>query len=121
MRAAEYRARHMTEGDLQTAVCGLLTACGWHWFHDTDSRRNRAGLPDIVAVHPRGLFIAVELKGPRTPVSDKQQQWADALERFEARTHPAACFTGIIRPHDWDTGPLQRFIREAPSVTLTAP
>lgn len=111
MKAAEFRAKHMTEAELQSAITGALTANGWLWFHDHDSRRNRAGLPDIIAVHPRGLFIAVELKGPKTPVSKKQREWVDALGRFAARI-PLSTFTGIVRPADWDTGNLREFIQQ---------
>lgn len=114
MKAAEYRAKHMTEGQLQTAVCDLLTSCGWHWFHDTDSRRNRPGFPDLVASHPAGLLIAVELKGPTTPVTKDQRRWIEALHAYAARSPHAPCFTGIIRPADWAAGDLRRFITEGP-------
>jgi len=58
----EPRARS-EEQLLQDEAERELTYWGWLWFHDTDSRKNPTGLPDLVAVHPRcGRLMFLELK-----------------------------------------------------------
>lgn len=69
------------ESALQTGVEELLALDGWLFFHDRDARRNRAGLPDLVAVHPtRGRLLFAELKTERGRLRPDQAAWLDALE-----------------------------------------
>lgn len=49
------------------------TVYGWWWWHDTDSRRNHRGLPDLILVRPpRVLFV--ELKRERTSAKVTREQ-----------------------------------------------
>jgi hypothetical protein len=52
----------------------------WRWWHDMDSRRNKAGLPDLLMVRGNRLVFA-ELKRRGGKVSQAQQEWLDELER----------------------------------------
>lgn len=70
----------MTESELQTAILQLAKLRGWLHFHDYDSRRNPAGFPDLVLLHPRtGDLLFAELKTATGRVSQRQQRWIDAL------------------------------------------
>ena len=48
--AAGQAPRNTAEKDWQSQVEQLATMHGWLWFHDRDSRRNNAGLPDLLLV-----------------------------------------------------------------------
>jgi hypothetical protein len=70
----------VSEADLQRAVIALAKLRGWLYFHDTDSRRNRAGFPDLVLLHPRtGRLLWVELKAANGRLRPEQVVWLDAL------------------------------------------
>jgi hypothetical protein len=85
-----------TEADLQDVVMDAARLAGWLVFHDHDSRRNPAGLPDLVLVKPpRVVFL--ELKTATGRVRAEQQTWLDAL---------AGCDTvasALVRPDDIPT------------------
>lgn len=63
-------------------------------FHDTDARRNNAGLPDGVAVVGRTLVMA-EFKPSHGAPSPAQRKWLEALARVEY------VWSGVVRPEDW--------------------
>lgn len=46
--------RLMPEGELQNGVFKLCSLLGIWWYHVTDSRKDRAGFPDLVLVGRRG-------------------------------------------------------------------
>lgn len=104
----------MSEADLQQAVTQLLTYLGFEWFHDTDSRRNRAGLPDIIAVHPRtGRLIFVELKSATGKERPQQTVWLAALGiRHEAY---------LWRPAHWLSGEVQRILQRERVAVAASP
>lgn len=88
----------MTEHELQGFVEDALTNRGYIWWHVVDPRLMRAGLPDIIAVHPtreprRVLFW--ELKTMRGKVTDKQ---ADALRAL--RRDIPGVDARLVRPSD---------------------
>ena len=59
-------AARMTEAQLQATVQQVATLYGWTWHHEVDSRKSRAGFPDLVLVHPRKRICLVrELKTER--------------------------------------------------------
>lgn len=68
----------VTEADFQRTITDLLDLGHWRWFHDADSRRNKAGLPDLIAVR-RGRLLFIELKKMGGKVSASQQEWLDEL------------------------------------------
>ena len=69
----------MNEAEFQTAVVELARWTGWLVFHDYDSRRNTAGFPDLVLVHPQRGVLFCELKTEKGVVSGAQQRWLDTL------------------------------------------
>ncbi|MCE5322126.1 VRR-NUC domain-containing protein [bacterium] len=63
----------------QAKVEQLFESQGWLCYHVTDSRKTKAGFPDLVAVHPvHGLIIA-ELKTKRRIVTEEQEEWLNRL------------------------------------------
>lgn len=72
----------MSENDLQTTIIGAADLGGWMVFHDNDSRRNRAGFPDLVLLRPPEL-IFVELKSARGRVSAEQVLWIEQLGQVD--------------------------------------
>lgn len=93
----------MTEAQLQKLVVETAEWAGFLWFHDTDSRRNKAGLPDLILVHPRtGRLIFAELKSATGKERPQQKVWLAALGiRHEAY---------LWRPADWASGEIQRIL-----------
>lgn len=84
-RAGVAEARRMlnlaeSEASFQDKVVQLAELCGWEWWHDTDSRRNKAGLPDLLLVRPPRLVFA-ELKAEKGAVRPAQRQWLELLGR----------------------------------------
>ena len=63
-------------------------------FHDTDARRNNAGLPDGVAIVGRTLVMA-EFKPEHGAPSPAQRRWLEALARVRY------VWSGVVRPSDW--------------------
>lgn len=61
-----------TEAAFQDAVTSRATIYGWWWWHDTDARRNAAGLPDLILVRPPRIIFA-ELKKQNGRVSAEQR------------------------------------------------
>jgi hypothetical protein len=71
-------------------------------FHDTDSRRNSPGLPDLVLLHPEtGQLLFVELKSATGRIRPEQQQWIDAL-------HRGGHTVRVWRPEQWHDGTIAR-------------
>ena len=75
-------AARMTEAQLQATVQQVATLYGWTWHHEVDSRRSRAGFPDLVRVHPTAQRVLwVELKSAKGRVRPEQQTWLDTLNK----------------------------------------
>lgn len=51
----------VSEARFQSDLIKVLDDLGWWWWHDQDSRRNKAGLPDLILIRPPRL-VFVELK-----------------------------------------------------------
>lgn len=94
-RARELLGGAVTEREFQHTITDLADVGRWRWFHDHDARRNRAGLPDIVAVRaPRLVFL--ELKSQKGRLRPEQEAWLDELAR--CTTVEALC----LRPSDFE-------------------
>jgi hypothetical protein len=93
----------MTEEQLQTSVVQLAGLCGWEWFHDEDSRRNRAGLPDLILVRGHRLLWR-ELKTATGRVRHDQKRWIALLQA-------AGEDVGVWRPDDWFDGTIRKELR----------
>ena len=86
----------MPEAAWQGRVLDLARLCAWRAFHDHDSRRNAAGLPDLLLVRGDRL-VAAELKAERGRLRAGQREWLAALDRV------AGVETYVWRPSDWAT------------------
>lgn len=86
----------MSESDLQRACIDLCRWLGLAWFHDNDSRRNRAGFPDLVVCGTQG-FLFRELKSESGRLRPEQMDW---LSRLNLGGADAA----IWRPADLQSG-----------------
>ena len=78
---------------------GLLT----HHCRDARHCSGCRGLPDVIALGPRGLLLA-ELKGPAGETSAAQDRWLYTA-------HLAGIQYGIYNPDDWHNGRLKTALR----------
>jgi len=90
----------MTEAEFQQQVVDLAQLRGWRVFHDHDSRRNAAGLPDLIMVRS-GRLIFAELKGAKGRVRPEQAEWLADLADVAAQQ--SQVLVALWRPDDFDT------------------
>lgn len=83
-----------SEAAFQSAVVEFATLCGWEHYHPYDSRKSRAGYPDLTLWRDAGEFILAELKrqGGRTTLA--QEAIHESLRRAGQRVY-------VWRPSDW--------------------
>jgi hypothetical protein len=89
----------MTHAQFQREVIALCDARGLLVHYEPDSRRGRAGFPDLVIAGLGGHLFA-ELKTPGDIVRPAQRRWLATLEATGAPAvvwRPAALGTGEIR------------------------
>lgn len=55
-RVAESLTPPRREAELQADVIDLATRYGWDWHHEGDSRRSRAGWPDLTLLRERIVY-----------------------------------------------------------------
>lgn len=106
--------RTVSERSWQAQVEQTLALCGFdRVYHTFDSRRSRAGFPDIVAtrIRPDGwTMLFVELKSEVGKLSDEQRQWLADLSTIAALVNRGEGWVRMIvdiwRPSDaarlWD-------------------
>jgi hypothetical protein len=68
----------MSERVFQRLVVEAAERRGWMVYHTYDSRRSRAGYPDLTMVRG-GVVIFAELKKMGEKPKPEQKQWLDAL------------------------------------------
>lgn len=68
----------ITEKQFEAQVKDLAKIFGWLYYHTWRSIHSPAGFPDVVMVR-QGRLIFAELKSEKGKLSDKQQEWIDAL------------------------------------------
>lgn len=83
----------VTEREWQQQVVRLARTLGWTVWHCHDARRTVPGLPDLILIRDRVVFV--ELKTERGRLSDAQAEWQRRLEAAGAETH-------VWRPSDLD-------------------
>lgn len=84
----------VTEADFQSTVIEAAELFGWWVFHDHDSRRNKAGLPDLLMVRGNELLFA-ELKREKGKPTKTQEEVIESLSNIETvESH-------IWRPSNW--------------------
>lgn len=88
-----------TEAGFMKAVVQYAKLKNWLVFHDTDSRKNPAGLPDLVLLRG-GRLVFAELKTRRGRVREAQRAWLDALGPVAAASGGAVAVS-LWRPADW--------------------
>lgn len=74
-------------------VMALAALRGWKAWHDTDSRRNAAGFPDLVLLRDRVVWA--ELKSERGRLRDEQARFLTLLRAAGQEVY-------VWRPSDWD-------------------
>ena len=62
------------------SVISIAEDGGWLVYHTYDSRRSRAGFPDLVMTRA-GRTIFAELKSQKGRVKEPQQGWLDELSK----------------------------------------
>lgn len=82
----------LTEAQWQARVERAAEDLGWFVWHDQDSRRNRAGLPDLLLIRER--LVWAELKTATGRLRPAQVEMIARLERAGAEVH-------MWRPDDW--------------------
>lgn len=104
--------RACTERQLMDAVIECAERLGWRCWHDTDSRRNKPGLPDLILVRG-GELIFAELKTSRGQLRAEQREWLEALgavmdasENLDREWSPVSVC--LWRPADWLDGTIER-------------
>ena len=75
----------MSEADFQAAVIAYAESLGWLCYHPYDSRRSKAGWPDLVMVKGKYIIFA-ELKSEKGKESEAQIEWLDALEQVKVKS-----------------------------------
>jgi hypothetical protein len=82
-----------TEASFQASVVRYAELMGWRCFHVYDSRRSRAGFPDLVMVRrPRVIFA--ELKSERGKLARDQFDWLRALDQCGQEVY-------VWKPSQW--------------------
>ena len=96
-----------TEEELQTNTIHAAEQFGWSAYHTYDSRRSRAGFPDLVLWHPRQKrFLLRELK--------TEQGVLSADQKTTIRTMLAAgADVAVWRPRDWVSQQIIKDLRGA--------
>jgi len=90
-----------TEAQFQASVIRYAELMGWRVYHVHDSRKSRAGFPDLVMVRrPRVIFA--ELKSERGRASEDQLAWLDALDQCGQEVYQ-------WRPSQWNI--VERILR----------
>lgn len=86
---------YVTEEDLQRTVVEMAEHLGWVTWHDNDARKNDAGFPDLVCVHPSHGVLWLELKTNDGEVTPIQRFWLELLQQAGQSAH-------VIRPTSVD-------------------
>lgn len=96
----------MTEAQFQRRIMDYCQLRGLLLFHDTDSRKNNPGFPDLVIVGPNRVLFR-ELKTQTGRISPKQEGWLLALQH-------AGQDATVWRPSDW----VDRIVPQLNSLTV---
>ena len=85
-----------TEAEFQRVVMDFADRGGWTHHHETDSRKSKAGFPDLTIAHPDHGHGFIELKREGGYLRPPQKAWRDVLIASGARYY-------VFRPRDTDT------------------
>lgn len=84
----------MSEAQFQQRIIDYCQLRGLLVFHDNDSRRNRAGFPDLVVAGAHGVIFA-ELKTETGKLRPEQETWLLKLRAAGSTAY-------LWRPSDWE-------------------
>lgn len=91
---------YQTETQFQNSIIDYAKLRGWLVFHDNDSRRNRAGFPDLVLAR-EGEVVFAELKSQHGRIRPEQHQWLESLAPETTEADGATHSVYLWRPADW--------------------
>lgn len=91
----------VTEKEWQRSIETTAEMWGWLVFHDNDSRRNKRGLPDLIAVRGSVVLFA-ELKIGDAPLRPEQKTWLARLREAEAQADGGVVVKEWRFPDSWD-------------------
>lgn len=92
--------RACSERELMDAIVEYAERHGWRVWHDNDSRRNAAGLPDLILMR-EGELLWAELKTERGRVRPEQMDWLRELAEAGEEVY-------VWRPSEWFDGTIER-------------
>ena len=92
----------MLERQLHDAILELAKRFRWDVYHTADSRRSKAGFPDLVLWRKRVIFA--ELKSTNGKLREDQVETLNALANAGANVF-------VWRPVDWVTGAIEHELR----------
>lgn len=97
----------VAEEHFQRDVVTYAESHGWLWNHNPDSRKSKAGLPDLILIRCAGndedwRLIFAELKTEKGKVREKQRLWLAALNRVASLT-AGHVQVFLWRPHDFES------------------
>lgn len=116
------------ESQFQDQVIHLAKIYGWGWpnpddpkkyegiYHNPDSRKDNAGLPDLIMFHPTTFrILIIELKREGEDLNEAQERVWEVLAVIAARLGPASRFIEfhIWRPSDLERGEVVRVLKGA--------
>ena len=70
----------MKESELQARIVKLAESLGYLVHHEVDSRKSRAGFPDLVLCRSDRLVMA-EVKTENGKLTKKQAEWLNTLRK----------------------------------------
>jgi hypothetical protein len=83
----------LTEELIQKGIVDCLEVLGFGTYHTRFSIGSDDGFPDVVGLRADGAIVAVECKGPRGRLTDRQLDW---IQRF--RQNPGCLFAEVVGP-----------------------
>lgn len=96
-------AKAMTEAQLQDAITGMLDHYRIPFHHETDSRKSKAGFPDLCIFGRRIVFWELKTQGGR--VTEDQHRILTRIVRAENGS------ARVVRPMDLLDGSVQEWVR----------
>ena len=97
MKAMKVIDGQLCEKDWQRLVTDCATIYGWAWWHQPDSRRTQAGIPDLLLIRETAQGVDVlwaELKRQKGKLTARQEEVISLLIRGGHEVH-------VWRPSDW--------------------
>lgn len=91
----------ISEAELQRSITDMADLYRVKWHHEVDSRKSKAGFPDLVLCGSR--LEMWELKKQDGTVTPDQREWLEALMR-------AGTTARVVRPSDLLNGSVQKWM-----------